>query len=415
MTRVIRMAQSVEQTPTVQQPLNGVRVLDLSRVFAGPVAGRILSDLGANVVKVEPPEGDVTRLWGNKSGGVSTYFLQQNCGKENICIDLRAEGGPALVAELAATADVVIENFRPGVMAKFGLDWASLSAEHPDLVMLSISGFGQEGPESHRAAYAGVIHAEAGLIDQNTEHWPVDITFSAADVLSGTHGVVAVLAALRMRDMTGVGQHIDLAMTDAMVFSNDKIIDSLDGRHREQMGGEIWQTAGGKITLVGGLRWIWHQLSNGYGLVDPSPADAELDVKLDNRRRIVTEFLCSLPDRKAVLKALDDVNLAWGELRELRAVLDSPTMHHRQTVATVDDREGGTRPVVRSPYRMSAADTSDVGIPAFRGEHNERVLAEWLGADSTSVQQLVANGVILADDWALGTAEPTATRKGGHD
>ncbi len=405
------MAPTVADQPSSPRPLSGIRVLDLSRVFAGPVAGRVLSDLGAEVVKVEPPEGDVTRLWGYKTGGVSTYFLQQNCGKENVCIDLRSEGGPALVAELAASADVVVENFRPGVMAKFGLDWASLSADHPALVMLSISGFGQEGPESHRAAYAGVIHAETGLVDQNTEHWPVDVTFSAADVLSGMHGVIAVLAALRMRDATGIGQHIDLAMTDAMVFSNDKVIDSLDGRHREAMGGEIWQTAGGKITLVGGLRWIWHQLSNGYGLVDPSPPDAELEVKLANRRRIITEFLCSLPNREAVLEALDNVNLAWGELRELRSVLESPTIRHRRTVATIDDREGGTREVVRSPYRMSAADTSHVGIPAFRGEHNRHVLSKWLGADQTSIDQLVADGVILADEWTLGTAEPNR-RKG---
>ncbi|MEZ5225717.1 MAG: CoA transferase [Acidimicrobiales bacterium] len=359
------MARVGDSTSIGQRPLSGLRVLDLSRVFAGPVAGRVLSDLGAEVVKVEPPEGDVTRLWGRTRGGVSTYFLQQNCGKENICIDLRSEGGPRLIAELASAADVVIENFRPGVMAKYGLDWAALSADHPELVMLSISGFGQEGPESHRAAYAGVIHAETGLVDQNTDYWPVDVTFSAADVLSGMHGVVAVLAALRMRDLTGVGQHIDLAMTDAMVFSNDKVIDSLDGVHREPMGGEIWQTAGGKITLVGGLRWIWHQLSNGYGLVDPTPADADLEVKLASRRAIITEFLCSLPDREAVLAALDNVNLAWGELRELRSVLESPTIQHRQTVAVVDDREGGTREVVRTPYRMSGADTSDVGIPAF--------------------------------------------------
>ncbi len=394
-----------------RRPLSGIRVLDLSRVFAGPVAGRVLSDLGAEVVKVEPPEGDVTRRWGRKTGGVSTYFLQQNCGKQNICIDLRSEGGPGLVADLARAADVVVENFRPGVMAKFGLDWASLSADHPELVMLSISGFGQEGPEAHRAAYAGVIHAETGLVDQTQPGWPVDVTFSAADVLSGMHGVVAVLAALRMRDATGIGQHIDLAMTDAMVFSNDKVVDSLDGRRGEAMGGEVWQTGAGKVTLVGGLRWIWHQLSETYGLVDPSPPDADLETKLESRRRIATDFLCSLPDRDAVIGALDRANLAWGELRELRSVLESPTMTHRGTVVSVDDREGGTREVIRSPYRMSDADTHDVGVPAYRGEHNDSVISRWLGADSSSISELESQGVLLNDDWVAGTAEPTRKRK----
>lgn len=405
------MSSSAEVDSGDRRPLAGIRVLDMSRVFAGPVAGRVLSDLGAEVVKVEPPEGDVTRRWGRKTGGVSTYFLQQNCGKSNVCIDLRSEGGPALVAELAAAADVVIENFRPGVMAKFGLDWKTLAAEHPELVMLSISGFGQEGPESHRAAYAGVIHAETGLVDQDQPGWPVDVTFSAADVLSGMHGVIAILSALRMRDRTGIGQHIDLAMTDAMVFSNDKVVDSLDGRRGEAMSGEVWQTAAGKITLVGGLRWIWHQLSNVHGLVDPTSQDADLETKLESRRRIATDFLCSLPDRAAVLKALDDANLAWGELRELRSVLESPTMEHRGSVVRVDDREGGVREVIRSPYRMSAADTHDVGIPAHRGEHNDSVIGRWLGADASSIAELAANGTILNDDWVAGTAEPTRKKQ----
>jgi crotonobetainyl-CoA:carnitine CoA-transferase CaiB-like acyl-CoA transferase len=392
------------------RPLDGIRVLDLSRVFAGPVAGRVLSDLGAEVVKVEPPEGDVTRRWGRKTGGISTYFLQQNCGKENICVDLRAEGGPPLIAELARVADVVIENFRPGVLARFGLDWASLSADHPELVMLSISGFGQDGPESQRAAYAGVIHAETGLVDQESPGWPVDLSFSAADVLSGMHGVIAILAALRMRDATGVGQHIDLAMTDAMLFSNDKIIDSLDGRRGERMNGEIWQTAAGKMTLVGGLRWIWHQLSNVHGLVDPTPSDADLETKLESRRRIVTDFLCSLPDREAVIRALDDANLAWGELRELGSVLESPTTAHRRTVAEVDDREGSRRRVIRSPYRFSATDTTDVGIPAHRGEHNEPVLTRWLGIDAPSVVRLIDDGVLVADEWAERAGAPGGQR-----
>ena len=125
-------------TGPITKPLEGVKVLDLSRVFAGPIAGRTLSDLGADVVKIEPPDGDVTRLWGRKAAGLSTYFTQQNCGKRNVCIDLRADDGPELVRRLAAHADVVIENFRPGVMAKFGLDWSALRRVNPQLIMLSI-------------------------------------------------------------------------------------------------------------------------------------------------------------------------------------------------------------------------------------------------------------------------------------
>ncbi len=393
------------------RPLTGVRVLDLSRVFAGPVAGRILADLGAEVVKVEPPEGDVTRLWGRPVAGLSTYFTQQNLGKEDICVDLTKPEGPALILELAAKADVVVENFRPGVMARFGLDWNALSAVNDRLIMLSISGFGQTGPEAQRAAYASVIHAEVGLIEQDNDQSdgtiPLDVSFSAADVLSGMHGVIAVMGALRLRDHTGVGEHIDMAMMDAMAFSNDNIQSSLDNRFSEKKNGEVWQTVSGPFCIPGGLRWIWHQMTKIHGLTDPTPSDAPVAEKIANRRAIVTDYFCALPDRAAVIDCLDTANLAWGELRELNEVLESPTIVHRETVAQVDNRDGGTRPIIRSPYRVNERTTEDVGVAPHRGEHNHEVLARWLDYDEAQVEQLAKSDVLLADEWAApGQATP---------
>lgn len=379
------------------RPLDGVRVLDLTRVFAGPIAGRTLSDLGADVVKVEPPDGDVTRLWGHKTAGLSTYFTQQNCGKRNVCVDLNHPDGPELVARLADEADIVLENFRPGVMKRFGLDWEALSARKPSLIMLSISGFGQEGPESQRAAYASIVHAEAGILPAPIgDEMPPDLELSAADVLSGMHGVIGVLAALRTRDATGVGQHIDMAMIDAMTFSADIIMNSLDGRRRsESINGEVWPTSDGPKMLTGGLRWIWHQLSATSGLVDPTPSDADLADKVASRRRIIIEFLCSRPDRAAVIDVFDRANLAWADVRDCGEVLESPTLVHRNTVVDVDDRLGGTRKVVRNPYRMTATDFSDIGVAAHRGEHNADVLDEWLG-----ISDVESLGALGADEWA---------------
>ena len=382
------------------RPLSGVRVLDLTRVFAGPVAGRVLVDLGADVVKVEPPEGDVTRVWGRRIAGVSSYFAQQNCGKQTVGVDLTEDGGPEVVSELADRADIVIENFRPGVLARFGLAWEDLSARNPRLIMLSISGFGQDGPESQRAAYASVIHAETGVVDQDAPGVPQDVGFGAADVISGMHGVISLLAALRVRDTTGVGQYIDLAMVDAMVFSSDQIITSLDRAPAESKRGEVWETASGPVMLAGGLRWIWRQMSTRHGLVDPSPDGAELDVKLANRRRTVTDFLCGLQGRDEVLAALDHAGLAWGELREHGEVFDTPTIAHRQTVVQIDDRGGGRRDVVRSPYRMSATDTGVVGRAGHLGEHNRDVLRSWLGKDDAEIDTLTAAGVLVQDEWA---------------
>lgn len=390
-------------------PLHGVRVLDLTRVFAGPIAGRTLSDLGADVVKVEPPDGDVTRLWGRKTAGLSTYFTQQNCGKRNVCIDLNTEGGPELVAQLAEQADVLIENYRPGVMAKFGLDWGTLSARNPSLIMLSISGFGQDGPESQRAAYASIVHAEAGILPAPVgDEMPLDLDLSAADVLSGMHGVIAVLAALRARDTVGntdgAGQHIDMAMMDAMTFSADIIVNVLDGARRaESINGEVWRTADGPKMVPGGLRWIWHQLATTAGLVDTTPPDADISDKITSRRRIITEFLCGLPDRAAVIAAFDTANLAWADVRDCAEVLESPTLVHRDTVVDVDDRAGGSRKVIRNPYRMSGIDFSDIGVAAFRGEHNAEVLDEWLGVVPDGIDALAS------DEWADAHAETAAS------
>jgi crotonobetainyl-CoA:carnitine CoA-transferase CaiB-like acyl-CoA transferase len=383
-------------TTRTGRPLDGVRVLDLTRVFAGPIAGRTLSDLGADVVKVEPPDGDVTRLWGRKTAGLSTYFTQQNCGKRNVCIDLDVEGGAELVARLAERADVLIENFRPGVMTRFGIDWDALSARNPALIMLSISGFGQDGPESQRAAYASIVHAEAGILPATVgDEMPLDLDLSAADVLSGMHGVIAVLAALRARDAGGTGQHIDMAMMDAMTYSADIITNALDGARRtEAINGEVWRTADGPKMVTGGLRWIWHQLSNTAGLDDPTPADADIGHKIASRRRIITEYLCSLPDRAAVIATFDTANLAWADVRDCGEVLESPTLLHRNTVVDIDDRAGGTRKIIRNPYRMSNIDFSEHGVAAFRGEHNTTVLDEWLGITSDGIDSLAT------DEWA---------------
>ena len=147
-------------------PLAGIKVLDFTRVLAGPFVSRMLSDLGADVIKVEPPEGDMTRAIGRKINDLSGYFTQQNAGKRAICVDLAQPGASALMLQLAAKADIVLENFRPGIMSSFGLGWEELSAVNPKLVMLSISGFGQTGPERDRASYAPIIHGEVGLLER---------------------------------------------------------------------------------------------------------------------------------------------------------------------------------------------------------------------------------------------------------
>jgi len=353
------------------------------------------------VVKVEPPEGDVTRQFGLKRGNQTGYYVQWNAGKRNVSVDLRSPGGPDLVRRLAGAADVVVENFRPGVLASFGLDWERLSAENSSLVMLSISGFGQDGPESERAAYAGIIHAESGWLARQADYTggpAFDSRLSSADTTAGLHGLVALLAALRVKEATGVGQHIDLAMIDAFLGTDDYAHWVLDDGTVGQGAGEIWPTKTGPVIVMGDFRWIWKCATRFLGLVDPTSEGAELTEKVANRRKTWGDFMETFETRADLTAALDKANLAWGDVKEGKEVFDSPTLADRKTVVSVDDRVGGTRPMVQSPYRFSVSESGVRGPAAIQGEHNSDVLAEWLGLDDAAVVELEQSCVLVTEE-----------------
>ena len=388
---------------TGDRPLAGLKVLDFSRVLAGPFAGRMLADLGADVVKIEPPEGDVTRLWGRRVAGIAGYFAQQNAGKRDLCLDLSRSGAAEFVARLAETADVVVENFRPGVMDRLGIGYEVLSTVNPRLVMLSISGFGQAGPESGRAAYAPIVHAESGVVARQaafTGTPAAELPLSVADTNAALHGLVGLLAALWARERTGRGDHLDVAMLDAMLATDDHLHYALeDAEHTRPMQSEVWETAIGPVMLSGDFRHLWKLLVEHCGVEDPTPAGASLEEKIAARRRAAADYLAGLPDREALVAALDRMNLAWGRVLDSRsAVLESATVRARGSVAAVDDRANGTRPVVQSPYRYRHLGSGVRGPAPRRGEHNAEVLADWLGLAPAAVAELAAEGILLAED-----------------
>jgi len=383
-------------------PLEGVKVLDFTRVLAGPFATRIMADLGADVVKVEPPEGDLTRTFGRKIGGISGYFTQQNVGKRSICVDLNQPDGQALMKRLAAEADVVAENFRPGVMAGFNLGWDDLKAVNAQLVMLSISGFGQEGPERGRASYAPIIHAEMGLLERqqfvSEADQPVDVALSVADTSTGMHGLIGVLAALHHAQRTGDGQHIDMAMINALLFTDDYAHAALDKVPIPKAGGRVFQATGGPVMLAGDEKWHWWVMNTRAGLSDPTPDGADLPTKIEMRRQAIQDYLQSFPDRPSLIAKLDEVNLAWGDVIEHREVFEKQaSIEARQVLTEVDDRDGGRRSVTNTPYRFSDADAEVRGPAAHRGEHNHDALQDWLGISATEIDALHANDVLLAD------------------
>ena len=382
-------------------PLAGLKVLDLSRVLAGPFAGRLLSDLGADVVKVEPPDGDVTRLWGKVVGGVPGYYNQQNAGKRNICIDLRAPGGAALVLELAKHADILIENYRPDVMPRLGLGYAALKAVNPRLIMLSISGFGHGGPESRRPAYAAIIHAEIGLMARAKRRDPLscgDLPLSVADTNASLHGLVGVLSAVIMRERTNLGQHIDIAMVDATLVSDDQIQYELeDSEDTMGLPNDVWETGAGAILVSADFRHLFRSLTRSAGLADPAAPEMDLDAKIAARRGAVDQFMRALADWDAVEAAMARINIAWGRLRPGHDLGEQPTLRHRGSIVQIDDRAGGTRPIPQSPYRFSAASSGVRAGAPHRGEHNADVLGDWLGLGAADLTRLAETGVLAAD------------------
>ena len=365
-------------------PLTGVKVLDLSRVLAGPFAGRMLSDLGADVVKLEPPEGDVTRHWGVKRSGISGYYHQQNAGKRNIAVDLRHPKGLMITKSLVEQADVLIENFRPDVMQRLGLDYDTLAEINPRLIMLSISGFGANNADSRRAAYAPIIHAETGLIARQAEltgAFPTELPLSVADTNASMHGLVGLLAALYAREQSGRGDHVEISMVDATVVTNDGMHYALEG---VKMGvtNEVHETAGGLLMLAGEFRYIWKLLSTIYNVSDglEEAQDASLEEKIKARRAASKQFFTeSCSNREEVIKALDRMNIAWGDVRSASDVQGLASVAARNSIAEVDDRAGGKRLIPSSPYRYKHLQSQVRGGAPHLGEHNEEVLKQWLG------------------------------------
>ena len=364
-------------------PLKGIKVLDMSRVLAGPFAGRMLSDLGADVVKLEPPEGDVARHWGRKVGDISGYFHQQNAGKRNICLDLSDPAGVDVVKSLVQECDVLIENFRPDVMGRLGLDYDTLSTINSRLIMLSISGFGADNPDSRRAAYAPIIHAETGLVARQaaiTGSFPTELPLSVADTNAGMQGLVGLLVALYARQTTGKGDYVEIAMVDATLGANDGLHAALEGL-TVGVTNEVHETAGGFFMMGGDFRYIWKLLNTVMGVEDGLESkEVSLEEKIAARRAASKRFFVeTCKNRDEVIAALDKMNIAWGDVRSASDVTDLACVRARTSITEVDDRAGGSRQIPDSPYRFRNLDSGVKGGAPHLGEHNEEILRDWLG------------------------------------
>jgi len=392
-----------------RRPLEGIRVLDLSRVLAGPHCSRLLHDLGADVIKVEPPEGDLTRFATMRKNSLSAYFVQQNVGKRNVSLDLTKPEGVDLVLRLSAHVDVLLENFRPGVMERLGLGYENVRTKNPQIIYASITGYGQSGEWSDRPAYAPTVQAEMGTIEivsRGREEAPFHDPLSLADVYSGVYGAVGILAAIHQRDVTGVGQRIDLAMAEALLCSTEHVtaehvqerkrpahFDDPHPMFRMKSGRYVTVTAD---PMPRGAFAMWCKALDREDLqTDPRFADEE------TRRRNKDELMAIIADWVLTFDTVDELDaalrrgrLVMGVIRTLKEGASTEWSKQRGAIVEVTDRGDGTFSVPNTPWRFSEAESGAHGEPAYRGEHNREVLKELLEMPDEEIEKLERNDVL---------------------
>ena len=396
-------------------PLSGIKVVDFARVLAGPHCAKTLLDLGAEVIKIEPPRPDVSRFALPGGPPLSGYFVQQNAGKRCISLDLNVPAAREVAMRLCEQADVVVENFRPGTLDWFGLDYAAVAASNPRVVYVSISGYGQSGPMAHRSAFAPTAQAEAGYTAVELGHLGADLAterhsaFSHGDVYTGVEAALAVVAALYQRTQSGRGQHIDVSMAASLLAVNERVYAELSGL---PYGNEpialgpamspFFRLADGRLitiatSLVGSRSFMTYvrAMRRPDLLDDPRFVTAALRIThLSDLHAIVQGWVLSFPSYEELLAQLDEPKLAVGLVRSVSEVAESEWAQSWGAVREVDNRRGGMVRVPGRPWRFSGTDLPSPGLPGFQGEHNLEVLAE-LGYDEVAVNDLVASGALV--------------------
>ena len=422
-TRTLPGADAASVAPGgAPRALAGLRVLDLSRVLAGPWCGQLLADLGADVVKVERPGvGDDTRAWGppwlNDAEGAPTrdaaYFFCANRNKRSITIDMALPEGAALVRRLALGADVLLENFKVGGLAQYGLDAQSLRRDHPGLVYCSITGFGQTGPYAARAGYDFLIQGMGGLMsitgraDGEEGAGPQKVGVALTDVLTGLYATVAVQAALAHRARTGEGQHIDLALLDVQVacLANQATNHLIGGVVPRRMGNahpnivpyQDFPTADGDMILAVGNDGQFARLCEVAG--NPQWAADERYATNAGRVQHRTGLVAAL--RQVTIRrsthdwivALEAAGVPCGPINRIDEVFTDPQVVARGLRVELPHARAGQVPGVANPMRLSASPVALDRAPPELGQHTAEVLHDWLGLAETDISALAAAGI----------------------
>ncbi len=395
-----------------QQPLNGIKVLDFTRVLAGPYAAMMLGDLGAEVVKVEPPAGDESRTWPPiLEKGESGYFTILNRNKRSITLNLKAERGRDIARRLAATSDVVLENFTPGVVRKLGIDYETFKRENPGIVYCSISGFGQDGPYRDKKAYDPIVQGMTGLMSITGERGrsPVKVGIPITDLVAANQAVVAVLAACIYRQRTGEGQYIDVALYDGIVslltimamdfFATGKAPERWGLDHIHRVPARAFAAADGRYVQVAATSDSMYpafcRVVGAEALIDDPRFRTNAD-RVKNREKIMPILEEKMRARTAAewLPLLEAAGIPCGPVMDMAEVFADPNIAARRMRFDMPHPVEGSVPQLGFPFKMERTPASARRRPPMLGEHNEEVLCEQLALTAEDVSALKRDGVI---------------------
>ena len=402
----------------MDKPLAGIRVLDLSRILAGPWCSQHLADMGAEVIKVEHPErGDDTRGWGPpylEGTQEAAYYLSTNRGKHSIAVDISQVEGQGLIRELVASCDVLLENFKVGGLKRYGLDYKSLKQIKPDLVYCSITGFGQNGPYAKRAGYDFLLQGMGGLMDitgrPNEEPGgePMKVGVAVVDLFTGMYAATSILSALIGRDRTGKGTWIDIALMDVQVsmLANQAMNYLASGQSPQRMGNahpnivpyQAFETADGHIILAVGNDTQFQRFCEVAGLPDLALDERFLSnqSRVQNRKLLVpriASLILTKPTR-FWLEALEREGVPCGPINTIEQVFADPQVQHRGMQMTMPHADAGEVHLVSNPVRFNDRAMNSESPPPKFCEHTQRVLSELLPERDEYFNALRSKGVI---------------------
>lgn len=397
-------------------PLDGLRVIDFTRVLAGPHCTKTLRDLGADVTKIEPPAGDVGRAGVPHINSMSVYYAQQNAGKRNLSLDLNWPEAREIVRDLCRDADVIVENFRPGTLARFDLGYEHVREFNASVVYVSMTGYGQTGSWRNRPAFAPTIQAETGLTDILEKHYgaslsePRNDACSHADLYTGLHGVIAVMAALQHRNRTGEGQYVDVSMAATMLSVNERAgaqlsdidtngeppaLSAPESHIYELPDGRRLTIAGSPIYSPMFVRYC-SMMRRSDLLSDPRFATALLRrLNLPALLAEVRSWILTFTDLEQLQAQVSEASLAIGVVRSTRELAESDWAKEWGAVVEVDNRDGGTIRMPGTPWRFSQSVLPSPGIPSFQGEDNARILTD-RNVDPAVIEDLRRRKVLLS-------------------